>query len=60
MRGEMSMAPIITAVEFMFSPTEATIMAKIRIHRLVPLKTISLRMVASVFPKSSSSGSRLR
>jgi hypothetical protein len=34
--GEMSIAPIITAVEFIFNPTEATKIANIKIHKLVP------------------------
>jgi hypothetical protein len=42
-KGEMSIAPMITTVEFMFSPTEAIIKAKIRIHSLVPLKIDSFR-----------------
>jgi hypothetical protein len=33
------MAPIITAVEFTFSPIEAMKIAKMRIQRLVPLKS---------------------
>jgi hypothetical protein len=44
--GDMSMAPMITAVEFMFRPTEATTMAKTRIHRLVPLNMESLTMLS--------------
>ena len=40
MRGEINIAPITTAVEFMLSPMDATTMAKARIQRLVPLKTI--------------------
>ena len=36
-RGEISIAPIITAVEFMFRPMEAIRMARISTHMLVPL-----------------------
>lgn len=36
--GDMSMAPMMTAVELMFSPSEAMNIAKMRIHRLAPLK----------------------
>ena len=36
----MSIAPIITAVEFTFKPSDATKMAKMRIHKLVPRNTI--------------------
>jgi len=39
-RGEMSIAPMMTAVELTFKPSDATKMAKMRIHKLVPLKTI--------------------
>ena len=35
-RGEMSMAPMITAVEFTFRPTEAMTMEKARIQTLGP------------------------
>ena len=35
--GEISIAPMITAVEFMFRPMEAIRMARIRMHMLVPL-----------------------
>ncbi len=48
MSGEINMAPMMTAVEFMFSPTEATTMAKIRIQRLVPLNTMSLVMLSCI------------
>ena len=43
-RGEMSIAPIITAVELTFSPTEAMIMENARIHTFGPLKETLLRM----------------
>ncbi len=38
MRGEISMAPMMTAVLFMLSPMEAMKMARIRMHILVPLR----------------------
>ncbi len=44
------MAPITTAVLFMFNPTEHTIIEQAKIHRFVPLNTtpcdISLYMVS--------------
>ena len=43
-RGEMSMAPMMTAVEFTFRPSEAMKMAKIRIHKFAPLNSTPLRM----------------
>jgi len=45
MRGEISMAPIITAVEFTFSPTDAMIMENARIHTFGPLNATLLRML---------------
>ena len=44
--GEISIAPIITAVEFVFSPIEASMIAKIRIQRFVTLKLTPLSMLA--------------
>ena len=44
MTGEMSMAPIMTAVEFTFSPTDAMMMAKVRIHTFAPRNQIPLRI----------------
>ena len=38
MRGDTSIAPMITAVEFTFRPTAASTMAHTRIHTLGPLK----------------------
>ena len=46
--GEISMAPIITAVELTFSPSEAIKMANINIHRLAPLNSTPLRMDSTV------------
>ncbi len=52
--GEMSMAPMITAVELVFRPSEAMKMARIRISMLVPLKETPSRIALS----ASSCGSR--
>ena len=51
--GEISMAPIMTAVELTFSPSEAMNVAKIRIHRLVPLNSTPFRMESTVTCSSS-------
>ena len=37
-RGEMSIAPIITGMEFRFKPTDAIIMAQARMKTFWPLK----------------------
>ncbi|KAF5033624.1 hypothetical protein DSECCO2_604770 [anaerobic digester metagenome] len=47
--GEISMAPIITGVEFTLSPTEATITANARIQTLGPLKSIFF-LILSIVP----------
>jgi hypothetical protein len=52
-KGDINIAPIITAVEFTFSPSEAIKMAKIRIQRLVPLKIIPL-LIVSITEEASS------
>ena len=39
-RGEISIAPMITAVELTFNPMDATNMAKMSVQTLTPLKTI--------------------
>jgi len=49
MSGDINMAPIITAVEFMFNPSEATKIAKIITHKLVPRKTTPLSMEVIIF-----------
>ena len=46
--GEISIAPIITAVELTFRPSEAIKMANIRIHKLAPLNSTPLRMESTV------------
>ena len=47
--GEINIAPIITAVEFIFNPTLATNMAKIRIHAFVPLNSTPLLIVITSY-----------
>ena len=42
MRGDMSIAPMMTAVELTFSPSEAVKMAKMSTQRLAPLKLMPL------------------
>ena len=42
------MAPIMTAVEFVFSPNDAIKMAKINIHMLEPLNSIPSRIACTV------------
>ena len=56
--GDISIAPIITAVLLTFSPSEATNIAQISIHSLVPRNTTSSRMESNT--ASSSSLSRLK
>jgi len=46
--GEINMAPIITAVELTFKPSEAIKMAKIRIHKLAPLNSTPFRIESTV------------
>ncbi|MNH45934.1 hypothetical protein D3C79_1085330 [compost metagenome] len=46
--GEISMAPMITAVEFVLSPTEAIRMAKNSTQRLVPPNCTPDRIVSSM------------
>lgn len=45
--GLINMAPIMTAVEFMFNPSDAMKMAQINTHRLVPLNCVPL-VIASM------------
>ena len=56
--GEISMAPMITAVELTLSPSEATNVAKISTHRFVPLNSTPLRMLSTT--SSSEALSALR
>lgn len=53
--GEINMAPMITAVELTFSPTEAMTIAQANIQALAPLKEILLMTFYSTFSFSSSS-----
>ena len=48
MMGEINMAPIMTAVEFMFKPTDATMMAKAKTHRLTPRNSTLPEMYRTV------------
>ncbi len=52
--GDISIAPITTAVEFAFSPTEATKMEHINIQAVAPLKEISFLMASIVASRSVS------
>lgn len=47
--GEMSIAPMITAVELTFKPIEAMSVAKIKVHRLTPLNITPRRTASKVF-----------
>ena len=47
MRGDMSMAPMMTAVELVLSPSEAMNIAMMRMTMLVPRKETPSRMAAS-------------
>ena len=46
--GEINMAPMMTAVELTFSPTEATMMANTRIHIFIPRNSTLLEMKSIV------------
>src|SRR6056300_1514025 len=48
MSGEINMAPITTAVELTFSPMEAMMMLKIKIHRVNPRNSTSFLMPSIV------------
>ena len=52
--GDMSMAPMITAVELVLRPSDAMSMANTRMRMFVPLKLTPSRMLCS----ASSSGTR--
>ena len=60
MRGEMSMAPMMTAGELTLSPSEAMKMAKMSTHRLAPLKLTPLLICATIWCSSSLSGMILK
>ena len=52
-KGDMSIEPIMTAVEFTLSPNDATKMAKMSTHKLVPRKTTPLSMLLITVCNSS-------
>ena len=60
MSGEMSIAPMMTAVELTFSPSDAMNMAKISTHRLAPLKLTPLLICSTISCSSSLSGIMLK
>lgn len=51
-KGEMSMAPMITAVELILRPMEAIKIAKIKVHKAEPEK-LTPRLIDSMVPVSS-------
>ena len=53
-KGEISIAPMTTAVEFAFKPTEATKMEQIKIQAVAPLKDISAFIASIVASRSVS------
>ena len=46
--GEINMAPMMTAVEFTFKPTDATMMAKAKTQRFTPRKSTLPEMYLTV------------
>ena len=60
MSGEMSIAPMITAVELTLSPSEAMKMAKTSTHKLEPWKDTPLLICSMVSASCSLSGSALK
>ena len=52
-KGEISMAPMITAVELIFNPKEAMKIAKINIHSCAPWKLMELSTFSIVVCSSS-------
>ncbi len=58
--GEMSMAPMMTAVELTFKPSDAIRMAKISTHRLAPRNATLLLICSMVCCSSNLSGCRLK
>ena len=58
--GETSMAPMITAVEFTFRPSEAMKMAKMSTQRLAPRNCAPARMPSMTSDSDSLSGIRLK
>ena len=60
MSGEMSIAPMMTAVELTLSPRDAVKMAKINTHKLEPRKDTPLLICSMVSASCSLSGSALK
>lgn len=60
MSGEMSMAPMMTAVELTLSPNEAMKMAKMSTQRLAPWKVTPLLIWLTVSASFSLSGMTLK
>ena len=59
-KGEMSMAPIITAVELTFKPNEAMKTAKISTQRFAPWKVTPLLICLIISVSFSLSGNALK
>ena len=51
--GDMSIAPMMTAVELTLRPIEATKIANIKIHRVAPRISTSLRIRSSITSSSA-------
>ena len=60
MSGEISIAPITTAVEFTFSPTDATRMANMSTHKLALPKAMPVSTSARISSGSAMSWARLK
>ena len=58
--GEMSMAPMMTAVELTFKPSEAMKMAKMSTHKLAPRKLTPWLICSITCVRSSMSGMMLK
>ena len=59
MIGEMSIAPMMTAAELTFSPSDAIIVAKISTQRLTPRNSTPFEMAATTSSHCAWSSSRL-
>ena len=60
MIGEMSIAPMITAAELTFRPSEAIIVAKISTQRLTPRNSTPFETEATTSSRCALSSSRLK
>ena len=60
MIGEMSIAPMITAAELTFRPSEATIAAKISTQRFTPRNSTPFEIDATTSSRCAVSSSRLK